>query len=61
VGFRFEVGGAQFEGVQTCEPCDLMRSRTSPTAFKWFIGKGGLRAKVLRSGMLKVGDAFRFY
>ncbi len=58
VGAKFRVGGARFEGLETCEPCELLRTRTSPAAFRWFVGKGGLRARILDSGRIKVGDRF---
>lgn len=56
VGRTFRIGKAEFEGLLTCEPCELMKTRTSASAFKWFVGKGGLRARVVGSGEIGVGD-----
>jgi MOSC domain-containing protein YiiM len=57
IGAAFRIGEARFEGLETCEPCAILRRRTSPDAFKWFAGRGGLRARILRSGRIRIGDA----
>ena len=56
VGRRFVVGEALLEGAELCEPCGLFARRTFPQVRKAFAGKGGLRARVLRTGLIRVGD-----
>ncbi len=56
VGRRFTVGEALLEGAELCEPCGLFARRTFPQEKKAFAGKGGLRARVLRTGLIRVGD-----
>src|SRR5213076_1299699 len=56
-GKRFKVGRARFEGLELCEPCDLFAKRTYRQVLKFFVGKGGLRAKILQGGVIHVGDS----
>jgi MOSC domain-containing protein YiiM len=56
-GRRFRVGGALLEGVELAEPCRLFQRRTQREVLKFFAGKGGLRARVLETGMIAIGDA----
>jgi MOSC domain-containing protein YiiM len=56
-GKRFRVGGAVFEGLELCEPCSLFARRTHREALKFFVGKGGLRARIVEGGEIRVGDA----
>jgi Uncharacterized protein conserved in bacteria len=56
VGKRFRIGAALLEGMELCEPCGLFAKRTHREVRKAFAGKGGLRARVLSSGEIGVGD-----
>jgi MOSC domain-containing protein YiiM len=56
VGKRFFVGAALAEGVELCEPCRLFQSRTHGAVLPFFVGKGGLRAKIVGGGRVEVGD-----
>ena len=56
-GKRFSVGGVELEGLELCEPCALFAKRTHPDVVRFFLHKGGLRARILRGGMLSVGDS----
>jgi len=56
-GKRFRVGGAVFEGLELAEPCKLFARRTHPEALQFFAGKGGLRARIVAGGSIRVGDA----
>jgi MOSC domain-containing protein YiiM len=58
IGKYFQIGSALFEGIESCEPCELLRSRTTQEAFKWFVGRGGLRAAVVGTGTIRNGDLF---
>jgi MOSC domain-containing protein YiiM len=58
IGADFELQGVQFRGTKHCKPCDWMNlafaAGTEPFLRP---GKGGLRAKIITSGRLSVGDA----
>ena len=56
-GKRFAVGGAVFEGLELCEPCKVFARRTHREALEFFAGKGGLRARIVAGGVVRVGDA----
>src|SRR5688572_29217182 len=55
-GKRFRVGGARFEGLELCEPCSLFAKRTHRDVLPFFVGKGGLRARIVSGGEIRVGD-----
>jgi len=56
VGCVFRVGEVIAEGIELCEPCSLFKRRTHAEALRFFVGKGGLRAKILTDGQISVGD-----
>jgi MOSC domain-containing protein YiiM len=58
-GKRFSVGGAMFEGLELCEPCSLFAKRTHREVLKFFVGKGGLRARIVATGEIRIGDLVR--
>jgi MOSC domain-containing protein YiiM len=39
-----------------CEPCNYLAKITSAKALLGFVHKGGLRARILTDGYLRVGD-----
>jgi MOSC domain-containing protein YiiM len=51
---RFTVQGIEFEGVSECKPCCWMDVAIAPGAEAALRGRGGLRAKILTSGTLRV-------
>lgn len=54
----FRVGEAVFMGVQACQPCKyLVRITGREDLLPAMIGRGGLRARVMEGGMIRVGDA----
>lgn len=55
-GKRFKVGEVLLEGIELCEPCKLFSKRTYKEALKFFVGKGGLRAKIVSGGNIYVND-----
>ena len=57
VGKRFRVGEAILEGRELCEPCALFARNTYRQALKAFVHKGGLRARIVQGGGIRVGDA----
>jgi hypothetical protein len=59
VGKNFFLGNIQCKGVELCAPCQRPAELLSKSDFmNAFEGRGGLRAEVLTSGNIKIGDAF---
>ena len=58
VGRRFRVGGAEFEGVELCEPCGYLEKMTFSGVVKALLHRGGLRARVVTGGDVRPGDEF---
>jgi MOSC domain-containing protein YiiM/ribosomal protein S18 acetylase RimI-like enzyme len=58
VGHKFNLGDITLEGWELCEPCGHLEKLTQKGVRKGLIHRGGLRAKILSSGVLKVGDRF---
>jgi MOSC domain-containing protein YiiM len=56
VGKRFRVGEAVCEGIELCEPCRLFQKRVHVEVLRFFAGKGGLRARIVGGGVIRVGD-----
>lgn len=54
VGAQFEVQGIRFEGVAECSPCLWMNEAFGPGAEDFLKGFGGLRARILTTGILRV-------
>jgi MOSC domain-containing protein YiiM len=55
INHEFEVQGIRFFGTQESTPCEWMEQAFAPGAMKALRGFGGLRARVLSTGMLRVG------
>jgi hypothetical protein len=54
VGQRFAIQGIEFEGVSECSPCHWMNQAIAPGAEAALHGRGGLRARILTDGVLRV-------
>jgi MOSC domain-containing protein YiiM len=54
VGQEFEVQGVRFLGAAECSPCAWMDEAFAPGAEEFLRGRGGLRARILTSGPLRV-------
>jgi MOSC domain-containing protein YiiM len=54
VGRKFTLQGVEFEGVCECKPCYWMDSAIGPGAEEALRGCGGLRAKILSNGRLRL-------
>ena len=54
VGKRFVIQGIEFEGVCECSPCHWMNHAIGEGAERALHGHGGLRAKILSDGLLRV-------
>lgn len=57
LGKRFRFQGIEFEGSQECKPCQWMDRVVEPGTLDFMKQKfrGGLRAKIVTSGVLRVG------
>ena len=56
IGQEFEVQGVKFLGMAECSPCEWMNQAFAPGAEAELKGRGGLRAKVLTNGTVRVND-----
>jgi MOSC domain-containing protein YiiM len=54
-GKRFRVGAVVLEGLELSEPCSLFAKRTRREVLKGFLHRGGLRARILEGGEVRVG------
>ncbi len=57
IGADFELQGVQFRGTAHCAPCYWMDTAFAPGAEKFLTGRGGLRARILIDGLLRLGPA----
>jgi MOSC domain-containing protein YiiM len=56
VGREFTVGGVRLRGLRLCEPCSHLEKLTGKQMIKALRHRGGLRAEILSSGVVKVGE-----
>jgi MOSC domain-containing protein YiiM len=59
VGETFAIGDAECIGRRLCEPCAHLQRLTEPGILRKLVHKGGLRADILKSGRIAVGDSVR--
>jgi MOSC domain-containing protein YiiM len=61
VGKIFKLGEATLKGVELCAPCERPAKLLNKTNFmNAFVGLGGLRAEVIRPGLVCLGDALTY-
>lgn len=53
---RFQIGDALFEATAQCHPCSRMEKALGKNGVAAMLGHGGLCAKIIRGGKIKVGD-----
>ena len=57
VGQQFRLGNLQLLGTELCTPCERPAQLLNrPRFMEAFEGRGGIRAEVINSGTLNVGD-----
>ncbi|WP_309400336.1 MOSC domain-containing protein [Cerasicoccus maritimus] len=56
IGKRFRLGELILTGSEECSPCYWMDEAVTPGAHEWLKGRGGLRCRIVESGLLKLGS-----
>lgn len=57
IGRTFDIGEVRFFGTEECAPCRWMDRAIGPGAREFLKGQGGLRARILKGGVLSRGAA----
>jgi MOSC domain-containing protein YiiM len=55
-GRRFKIGQAIFETTGWCQPCARLQNNLGPGTFQAVRGHGGITARVLQSGIIRLDD-----
>jgi MOSC domain-containing protein YiiM len=56
---EFLVGAVLMVGTRLCEPCRYLEGLTQQGVMSGLLHRGGLRARILTEGVIRVGDAVR--
>ena len=56
LGRRFRIGSVLCEGVRDCPPCNHLDAVTGKALLAPLIHRGGLRARIVTGGLIRVGD-----
>ena len=58
-GRRFRIGQALLETTGWCQPCARLEQRLGPGTFQAMRGHGGIMARVIEGGIIRLGDHVR--
>jgi MOSC domain-containing protein YiiM len=53
---EFALGDAVLRGTRLCDPCAHLEKLTVKGVMRGLIHRGGLRAEVIRGGIIRIGD-----
>lgn len=53
---EFTVGEVRLRGIRLCEPCAHLEAMTHQGVREGLLHRGGLRARVIKGGTVRVGD-----
>ena len=56
-GRRFRIGQAILETTGWCQPCARLQNNLGPGTFQAVRGHGGITARVLQSGIIRLDDS----
>ncbi|MGG5819553.1 MOSC domain-containing protein [Falsiroseomonas sp. HW251] len=56
-GHRFRLGGTLLEHSGECHPCSRMEEAFGPGGYNAVRGQGGITARVIEGGAIRLGDA----
>lgn len=56
IGKRFRMGQVLCEGIRICEPCTYLEKLTGKRVMRPLVHRGGLRARIVSGGTVRVGD-----
>jgi hypothetical protein len=56
LGKRFRIGEVVCEGVRACPPCTHLEDITGKKILKPLVHRGGIRARIIAGGWIRVGD-----
>lgn len=56
VGHEVTVGSARVRFIRLCEPCKHLAKLTDKRVLPGLVGKGGIRAAIVKSGQIRIGD-----
>ena len=56
LGKRFRIGEVVCEGVRACPPCNHLEEVTGKAVMPPLVHRGGLRARIVTGGTIRVGD-----
>ncbi len=59
-GREFSVGEVRMRGLRVCEPCANLVKLTGKNVLQGLVHRGGVRAQVLNSGTIRVGDTIEW-
>jgi MOSC domain-containing protein YiiM len=59
IGRRFWVGEVLCQGTSLCEPCHYLADLIGKPILGPLVHRGGLRADILRGGVIQIGDQLR--